>query len=373
MTQTEEAAYSGTWRWIIPKFSQYVTPGESIESPTFGFECKEKWYLMFYPNGISKETKDELWLSLCCKSKNKLVKPSVAYNCSILSNSTDNPNHTEMNCLFLSNENKWPKLTPRSYIITHADSYLPNDCLTIACRISKFSFPIKNKYKFNVPSSICQLENLQAMIRSHSFGEIVTVKVGNQEFKVYKGLLTSQSPVFAAMFDNQANKESQENSVRIEDIDAQVFKEILEFMLTDRFDYSVLSNINLKDILAVADKYMLQRLKALCEEALYEALTVENSVEHLLLADLHHGNQLKNATMDFIILNMSDVIKTDSYMSMKLTLPQLICEIFERLAAQKDKQMQIRKQVATSPMQLTPAQKQTSSPPHLKRSRVDTD
>lgn len=372
MTQIEEATYSGTWRWTIPKFSQYVTPGESIESPTFGFEDKEKWYLVLYPNGSSKETKDEMWLSLCCKSKNKLVKPSVAYNFSILSSNAENPNHTEMNCLFVSNENKWPKLTPRSYIIAHSDAYLPNDYLTIACRISKFVFPTKNKYKFNVPSGTCQLENLQAMIRSNSLGEIVTVKVGNQEFKVYKGLLTSQSPVFAAMFDIQANKESQENTVRIEDIDAQVFKEILEFMLTDRFDYSVLSSINLKDILAVADKYMLQRLKALCEEALYEALTVENSVEHLLLADLHHGNQLKNAIMDFIILNMSDVIKTDTYMSMKLTLPQLICEIFERLAEQKEKQVQIRKQsVSTPPIQLV--QKQSSSPPHLKRSRVTTD
>ncbi|CAJ0951698.1 unnamed protein product [Ranitomeya imitator] len=54
------------------------------------------------------------------------------------------------------------------------------------------------------------------------------------------------------------------------------------------------------DLLAAADKYALERLKVMCEEALCSNLSVENAAEILILADLHSADQLKTQAVDFI-------------------------------------------------------------------------
>jgi speckle-type POZ protein len=47
-------------------------------------------------------------------------------------------------------------------------------------------------------------------------------------------------------------------------------------------------------------QYALERLKAMCEEALCSSLTVDNASEVLVLADRHSAEQLKAHTIDFI-------------------------------------------------------------------------
>ncbi|MBZ3872449.1 Speckle-type POZ protein-like [Sciurus carolinensis] len=54
------------------------------------------------------------------------------------------------------------------------------------------------------------------------------------------------------------------------------------------------------NLLAVADKYALERLKVMCEEALCSNLSVENVADTLVLADLHSAEQLKAQAIDFI-------------------------------------------------------------------------
>ncbi|KAG7266182.1 hypothetical protein CRUP_011413 [Coryphaenoides rupestris] len=54
------------------------------------------------------------------------------------------------------------------------------------------------------------------------------------------------------------------------------------------------------NLLAAADKYALERLKVMCEEALCNSLSVENVADTLILADLHSAEQLKAQAIDFI-------------------------------------------------------------------------
>lgn len=64
------------------------------------------------------------------------------------------------------------------------------------------------------------------------------------------------------------------------------------------------------DLLAAADKYALERLKVMCEDALCSNLSVENAAEILILADLHSADQLKTQAVDFINYHASDVLET---------------------------------------------------------------
>ena len=47
-------------------------------------------------------------------------------------------------------------------------------------------------------------------------------------------------------------------------------------------------------------QYVLERLKAMCEEALCSSLSVDTASDILILADLHSADQLKCHAVDFV-------------------------------------------------------------------------
>ena len=102
--------------------------------------------------------------------------------------------------------------------------------------------------------------------------------------------------MFAAMFEHEM-EERKHNRVEISDVEPEVFREMLRFIYTGKA-----SNLErmADDLLAAADKYALERLKVMCEEALCTNLSTENSAEVLILADLHSADQLKAQAIDFI-------------------------------------------------------------------------
>lgn len=53
-------------------------------------------------------------------------------------------------------------------------------------------------------------------------------------------------------------------------------------------------------VLLLCFQYALERLKVMCEDALCTSLSVENAAEILILADLHSADQLKTQAVDFI-------------------------------------------------------------------------
>jgi speckle-type POZ protein len=60
-------------------------------------------------------------------------------------------------------------------------------------------------------------------------------------------------------------------------------------------------------LLVAADRYGLDRLKAICEDKLYHAIDVETVATPLTLAEQHHCAQLKDGCLRFIIAS-PDVI-----------------------------------------------------------------
>ena len=98
------------------------------------------------------------------------------------------------------------------------------------------------------------------------------------------------------MFESQM-VEGLSNKVNIEDVEPEVMNEVLRFIYTGK---TLLIDKMSDLLLAAADKYSLDRLKALCEEALCNNLDVDNAADTLILADLHSAAQLKNQTIEFI-------------------------------------------------------------------------
>lgn len=88
--------------------------------------------------------------------------------------------------------------------------------------------------------------------------------VGSQSFAAHRFVLSVRCPVFAAMF-NSGMKESLTGSVRIEDIDPEIFCDFLRFLYTGVLAPSAIS----KKLFAVADRYQVEALINLCKTVGY--------------------------------------------------------------------------------------------------------
>ncbi|KAG5670484.1 hypothetical protein PVAND_000746 [Polypedilum vanderplanki] len=81
------------------------------------------------------------------------------------------------------------------------------------------------------------------------------------------------------------------------------------------------------DLLAAADKYALEKLKVMCEEALCVNLSVETAAETLYLQIYIVRDQLKAQTIDFInTSHATDVMEPLDGKNMVTTHPHLINE-----------------------------------------------
>jgi speckle-type POZ protein len=157
----------------------------------------------------------------------------------------------------------------------------------------------------------------------------VTLNVGVQKFQAHKSILASRSKVFAAMFEHPT-KEKLSNQVEIEDINPDVFHELLRFVYTARLSSKTMEKMATQLYFA-ADKYFLDQLKTECEVHLLDHMTPDNCMDLLLLLGNEHNlaDDLEKEAVDFFRLNPVDVMATDGWKQVKKDQPKLLCDIQE--------------------------------------------
>lgn len=211
---------------------------------------------------------------------------------------------------------------------------LPDDKLTVFCEVSVVADTINVTgqspiTQFKLPD--CRLsDDFTRMFDDGRFADC-TLTVGGRDLHAHKAILAARSPVFEAMFVHET-EESKRNIVNITDVDYEVLKEMLRYIYT-----GTAPNLHslADDLLAAADKYALERLKIQCEQALCINLTVDNSCETLILADLHSAEQLKQQCIDFINGHAADVMDTVGWTTMVEKHARLLAETFKALATQQ--------------------------------------
>uniref|UniRef100_A0A0E0AV65 BTB domain-containing protein n=1 Tax=Oryza glumipatula TaxID=40148 RepID=A0A0E0AV65_9ORYZ len=214
-------------------------------------------------------------------------------------------------------------------IKTVESKYLINDCLTLLCDVEVVKAvktgATMSRFVTVPPPAICRY--LEQMLESRESCD-VTFQVEQSEYDAHRAVLAARSPVFSAQFfgpmadeDAAAAGSGSRRNVRIHDMKPAVFEAVLHFVYTDTLPLPVmdgdssllLSNSTnhrrkrpkLSDVaaagcskedlrvmvgewLAAADLYDLERMRLLCEDALWETIDVANAAATLRLADQHH-------------------------------------------------------------------------------------
>jgi speckle-type POZ protein len=157
----------------------------------------------------------------------------------------------------------------------------------------------------------------------------VIFKVRGRDFPAHKSILSARSEVFAAMFQHPT-KENLTNQIEIEDIEPDVFQELLRFIYTGRVQVDKLETMAVGLFIA-ADKYLLDQLKLRCQNHLLHHMSPENCVVLLTTGDLQNPTELLKEAAKFFRRLPSQVMATERWAKMEEENPRLLCQIHKFL------------------------------------------
>lgn len=114
----------------------------------------------------------------------------------------------------------------------------------------------------------------------------------------------------------------------LHDIDYQIFIIIIEFLYTDQVE-----DISLDlavPLLIASELYMLERLKAICQDIIRKEINHDNVVQILIAAHHHRAFSLKEICLDYIITQGKSVRTSPSFKNL-MSEPELMMEILLRI------------------------------------------
>jgi speckle-type POZ protein len=147
----------------------------------------------------------------------------------------------------------------------------------------------------------------------------VKIKVGGETFPAHRWVLEARSPVLKADLSLAPMADGTTAELRVDDMDAEVFKTLLRFMYTD--SPSLLEAAPAAErLLVAADRYQVENLKIICEEALCQHIDISSVAATLVLAERHHCSVLTAACMQFFsssLGNLEAFVAADGFKQLK--------------------------------------------------------
>lgn len=175
--------------------------------------------------------------------------------------------------------------------------------------------------------------HLLHLLTSRQAGD-ATFEVGGEQFTAHRCMLAARSSVFMAELFGPMKEEA--TCVRIDDMEAKVFKAMLHFIYTDslpEIDDSEAMEMA-QHLLVAADRYNLERLKLMCEETLCNYISKSTAATMLALAEQHGCEGLKAACFTFLasLDNLKAVMASDGFAHLRSSCPSILEELVTNLA-----------------------------------------
>nr|CAB3486017.1 unnamed protein product [Digitaria exilis] len=180
--------------------------------------------------------------------------------------------------------------------ILERPEYLKDDSFTIRVQIHV----VNETPSVLVPPPDIQ-QHIGSLLLSMEGGD-VEFRVAGEAFVAHRLVLAARSPIFNAELYGPMKEGIVANTIQIDDMEAQVFKAMLDFIYTDSWpemeqeDESAMA----QHLLVAADKYCMQRLKLICEARLHNHIDAGSVAVILALAEMHSCSALKEACFNFL-------------------------------------------------------------------------
>ncbi|KAF8768546.1 hypothetical protein HU200_007513 [Digitaria exilis] len=308
-----------------------IPTGKRLESAPFT-AFGHIWCIHYYPNGHTEASANYISLFLALKS------------------SVDDPFEVRYDIRFAEEDEKpllasaryksygdgygYAKFIRRSVLERSYSRYLRDDAFTIRCDMSVVNFRSDMVSTASVPVPPSDLhQHLRDLLETRQGADVV-FEVGGETLAAHRWMLAVRSPVFNAELFGQM-QESSTGVVRVDDMEAEVFKALLCFIYTDMLpemsgeEEFVMS----QHMLVASDKYSLDRLKCICEDNLSKRIEEGNVMFLLELAEQHRCHGLKDACFEFLCTpaHLEAALATDSFKHLSRNCPSIMMELIAKL------------------------------------------
>ncbi|CAN6163137.1 unnamed protein product [Urochloa humidicola] len=230
-------------------------------------------------------------------------------------------------------------LMPRGDLQT--SGYIKDDAFTVECTIKVLRELAKNAVIHRPADDIVPSSGLH-----HHLGELlqkgtgadVTLVVSGESFTAHKAILASRSPVFMAEFFGHM-KEKRSPRVEIKGMEAAVFRAMIHFIYTDsapELDQPEDGTAIAQHLLVAADMYGIDRLKLICEDKLYDGISVDTAASTLALAEQHGCSHLKARCIELITLNLEAAMATEGYKHLMASCPSVMNDLLKAVHERKN-------------------------------------
>ncbi|XWS09049.1 hypothetical protein CRYUN_Cryun40dG0052300 [Craigia yunnanensis] len=348
-SQTETVNGSHQFKISGYSLSKGMGWGKYIASETFmvgGYE----WAIYFYPDGKSAED-NASYVSLFIALASEGTDVRALFELTLLDQS--GKDHHKVHSHFGRTLESGPyalryrgsmwgykRFFKRTLLET--SDYLKDDCLSISCCVGVVKSHTEGPKIYSIvvpPSGLGQ--HFGRLLESGK-GADVRFEVHGEIFNAHKLVLAARSPVFRAQLFGPL-KDRNTQCIRVEDMEAPVFKTLLHFIYWDALpDLEELvgstskwaSTLLAQHLLAAADCYALERLKLLCEAKLCEGVAINTVATTLALAEQHNCLHLKAVCLKFVALpeNLKAVMQTDGFEYLKKSCPSVLTELLQYVA-----------------------------------------
>ncbi|KQJ96709.1 hypothetical protein BRADI_3g26741v3 [Brachypodium distachyon] len=202
---------------------------------------------------------------------------------------------------------------------------LKDDSFTIRCDIMVLNkVRIEGSTKKAAPKFVSvPLSDLNQQLGSlllSEKGADVIFEVDLETFAAHRCVLAARSPVFSAELFGSMKEGNINDLVRIDDMEAQVFKALLCFVYTDSLPEMKEEDEETmyQHLLVTADKYSMERLKLICEDKLCRYINVGTS-----------------ACFDFLSspANLRTAMASDGFEHLTMICPSVVKELIAMCSA----------------------------------------
>ncbi|XP_049767351.1 poly [ADP-ribose] polymerase tankyrase-1-like [Schistocerca cancellata] len=159
-------------------------------------------------------------------------------------------------------------------------------------------------------------------------GAVVTLVAGGTRLVVHRAVLADRSPVFGGMFRHDT-LEASTGEVAVPDVEGPVLRQLVAYLYT--LQAPQLPSLA-PQLLAAADKYGVSALKARCEQLVATQLSVETAAASAVLAIRHSCTSLREAAVNFIKANVTQVMTTQGWADAVRTQPEDVVTLGQLLA-----------------------------------------
>jgi len=184
------------------------------------------------------------------------------------------------------------------------------------------------------PSTL--VRELGAMVESEKYSDIKFL-VEEKIVPAHRFIL-SRFPYFVNLMEGSKTAESKEGNsmdssapVEIKGMRHATFVNFLRYVYTDGLDIVKMNDV--VELFEAADRFGIDRLKAVCQNAMLDCLDCNNAASLFSSADKHNAAHLRALAFNYIISNFDEVSVTPDFEEMGRNRVDLVFEVLKRRGA----------------------------------------